>query len=224
MTTLYKKSVDCAVCLTTQEITLVGSTNAFGSMDLDMRPPPMERNTLKYQIHWCEECGFCGPKLAWYEGLDVGLATGRDYLAVLLDNAYPDLARMFRAHGFLSSMAKNHVAAISAYMKAAWVCDNFPLRGKAAIACRKQALSLLSVLHESRNTYTSDLVTDQVLKIDLLRRTEQFDAAAEQISALGNGVLAEVLRQILNFQARLCSSKDVACYQVSDAMIEIDKT
>ncbi|WP_394808128.1 hypothetical protein [Nitrosomonas sp.] len=222
MTTIHTKSVDCAVCFSATEITLLGSTNAFGSMDLDMRPPPMERDTLQYQIHRCPTCGFCGPRLAWFEGLDVSLVKDSNYLAILSDKAYPALANQFRAHAFLSSMANNQVAAIGAYLKAAWVCDDLGTLEAVAIACRQQVLNSMNVLRGSGGFYTDDLITDHVLRADLLRRSKQFDVAVQHISALTKKKLPEVLLQILNFQARLCASKDDACYQVSDAMSEVD--
>lgn len=113
MTTFYGKSVDCAVCFSSTEITLLGSTNAFGSMDLDMRPPPMARDTLQFQIHQCPACGFCGPSLAWFEGLNISLVKDSNYMAILSDKTYPQLANQFRAHAFLSSMANNQVSVIA---------------------------------------------------------------------------------------------------------------
>jgi len=63
MTTLFMTSVDCAVCQSKQEITQIGSTNAFGSMDLDMRPPPMQRDTLSSKFINAVPVAFVG--LSW---------------------------------------------------------------------------------------------------------------------------------------------------------------
>lgn len=160
MTTLYRTTVDCSGCLSTHEITLVASTNAFGSMDLDMRPPPMERDTLQYQIHRCPACGFAGYKLAWFEGLDVGLLKNGDYSAVLANKIYPDVANSFRVHGFLKSKANHEVAVISAYLKAARVCDDLAMTEGAAIACRQEVLNSLSAFNGSGECNTSDHMTD----------------------------------------------------------------
>lgn len=222
MTTLRTSSVDCAGCLSTQEITLVVSTNAFGSMDLDMRPPPMQRDTLQYQIHRCPSCGFAGHKLAWFEGLDVRLITDHHYLALLADGTYPDVANSFRAYGFLKSKANQEAASVGAYLKAAWVCDDLAMTAEPSVACRQQALSSLSLLNDSGDSYTSDLITDKVLRIDLLRRTKQFNAAFDQVNAIKKGKLPEVLLQILSFQARLCTVNDADCHQVSEALLDID--
>lgn len=222
MTTIHATSVDCAVCLSSTEISLLGSTNAFGSMDLDMRPPSMARDTLHHQIHRCPACGFCGPRLAWFEGLNISLVKDSNYLAILYDKTYPELANQFRAHAFLSALANNQASVIGAYLKAAWVCDDLAATEAVAIACRQHVLTSLSVLHGSGGCYTSDLLTDQVLRTDLLRRAKQFDAAVQHISTLTKGQLPKMLLQILNFQARLCIAKDGDCYQVSDATGEMD--
>jgi len=76
-------------------------------------------------------------------------------------------------------------------------------------------------LHDSNQVYTNDLLTDQVLKVDLLRRTRQFNSAKEQALKLSESNPPEVLRQILDFQVQLASAKDSGCYQVSDAMGEV---
>jgi hypothetical protein len=41
MTTIHQEEVSCAVCGSAQRVMELGSTNAFGSMDLDTRPPEM---------------------------------------------------------------------------------------------------------------------------------------------------------------------------------------
>ena len=43
MTTIFQQTVTCGHCGTENEVIELGSTNSFGSMDLDMRPPPMRK-------------------------------------------------------------------------------------------------------------------------------------------------------------------------------------
>lgn len=50
MTTIYSEAVKCPYCNTKVEITHLGSTNAFGAMDLDTRPPEMQRSTILIEI------------------------------------------------------------------------------------------------------------------------------------------------------------------------------
>ena len=47
----------CWVCGEMSEQAGLASTNRFGSPDLDLRPPEMERSTMEW---WLEECPHCG--------------------------------------------------------------------------------------------------------------------------------------------------------------------
>ena len=57
MTTMYQDTVKCYVCGKESKQTVLGSTNSFGSQDLDLRPPEMMRGTMEY---WAHECPYCG--------------------------------------------------------------------------------------------------------------------------------------------------------------------
>ena len=218
MTMLYKKSVDCTGCLSEQVIALIASSNAFGSMDLDMRPPPMQRHTIDQQIHRCSRCGFCAPKLAWYEGLDIHLLTEKPYLDIVYDASYPDLANTFRAHAYLSSAAKNHRAVLRAFLNAAWVCDDIGMTDEVAIRCRLEALKAMDTLHEGGALYTDSMANDQVLKIDLLRRSKRFYEAAALVLELDQCRVHIILCQIMELQNRLIVEQDDACYQVANVL------
>ena len=45
MTTIFGEEVTCAVCGSKQTVQEIGSTNTFGAMDLDTRPPEMQRSS-----------------------------------------------------------------------------------------------------------------------------------------------------------------------------------
>ncbi len=58
MTTLEDTEVTCAICAKKSKHTTVGSTNAFGAPDLDLRPPEMERSTMEFWLQECPSCGY----------------------------------------------------------------------------------------------------------------------------------------------------------------------
>jgi len=218
VTSFYKRTVYCSGCLTEQVITLIASSNAFGSMDLDGRPPPMHRFTLDQQIHRCSQCVFCAPKLAWYEGLDIQLLTEKPYLDIVYDASYPDLANTFRAHAYLSAAAKNHRAVLRAFLNAAWVCDDIGMTDEVAVRCRLEALKAMDTLHEGVALYTDSMANDQVLKIDLLRRSRRFYEAAALVLELDQCRVPIILCQIMELQNRLIIEQDDACYQVAHVL------
>jgi hypothetical protein len=51
MTTIYEEEVTCAVCGAKQTVQEMGSTSSFGPMDLDTRPPPLQRGTMEMWVH-----------------------------------------------------------------------------------------------------------------------------------------------------------------------------
>ena len=218
MTTIFQQSVTCGHCGTENEVIELGSTNSFGSMDLDMRPPPMERDTLAQQIHRCQGCGYCAPDLEEWSRHDV-LLESDDYRALLADEDYPDLARKFIAYAFLAESSGDLGAAAWAYRSAAWVCDDqADAYVESSRKCRYEVLRLLKALHLNGQSFTNDHVTDAILELDLLRRSGQHDEARSRAHTLSSTALPDVLHSISAFQQRLAAAGDSACYRVSDAM------
>ena len=58
MTTMFRQKYKCAVCGTEKEFYGIASTNSFGSPDLDLRPPEMQRSTMGQWIQQCPKCGY----------------------------------------------------------------------------------------------------------------------------------------------------------------------
>ena len=68
MTTWYHQDVKCHHCGRKSQHNVLGSTNAFGSPDLDLRPPEMQRLTMEGWLQLCPHCGYCAPDLSEEEG------------------------------------------------------------------------------------------------------------------------------------------------------------
>jgi hypothetical protein len=76
MTTLDSELVFCSVCGMFSEQQVLTSTNRFGSPDLDLRPPEMERSTLCFWLQECPNCGFVSEDLEQAEkGVEEVMAT-----------------------------------------------------------------------------------------------------------------------------------------------------
>lgn len=219
MTTLFSQSVTCASCGENQEVTLLGSTNAFGSMDLDMRPPPMDRDTLAMRIHRCGKCGYCAPALGSAEGVDLSQVGRPSYASLLGDTGFPALANQFRAYAYLATSAGNPVGACWAAIRAAWVCDDGgPEYGHVAIECRKEALQAIERIHADDKTFCPDLMTDGILRLDLLRRSGDFQAVLDAAAQLRAGNLPDILERIAAFQAKQAGQQVAACFTVQEAL------
>lgn len=58
MSILEQTKKRCPCCLHKWIVPEVVSTNKFGSMDLDTRPPRMARDTIGSWVHECPNCGY----------------------------------------------------------------------------------------------------------------------------------------------------------------------
>ena len=219
MTTQYLESAACAICGAANDVIVVSSTHSFGAMDLDTRPAPMMRDTLGAQIQKCRGCGFCSSDITSSAGIDVSLVQTDAYRQLLHDPRFPDLARQFRAHGYLVEAAGSLQTAARAQLSAAWVCDDKAGDDPtAAETCREDTLRLFALLHDRSTSFGADLATDRILSLDLLRRTRQFAAVATLAADLRTGRLPEILDQVALFQQHLALARDTSCRTVKDAM------
>ena len=211
MSTMRDIPCICAVCGATHEYRILTSTNAFGSPDLDLRPPQMKRGTMPL---WVQECPDCG-----YTAEDVSDPTQipREYLQ---SEAYktcggirfdkPLAGRFYRQHLILLWDQK-FTEAFFAMLHAAWVCDDAD-DTENAVRCRDIAAELLEMYvlpAEQEKEYL-------LLYADVLRRAGHFDKLLDKFSdtLLDN----ELHRKILAFEYVCADKKDAGCYTVEDAI------
>jgi hypothetical protein len=222
MTTIVSERVTCAHCGAVNEVCLIASTSAFGPMDLDMRSPPPARHTLGQQIRQCQACLFCSPDLANAQGVDRGPVGSAPYRLLLEDAAFPPLARRFRAYGHLAEAGGNMQRSAWSSLRAAWVCDDAGLdHAAAAISCRTRTLQALDRLHAQGQAFCADRQTDEILRLDLLRRAGRFDEVLDAVAGLQAGTLPPTLACIARYQARLAGSADRARHTVDDALPDV---
>jgi hypothetical protein len=216
MTSYKNATTICAHCSIENSTTVRASTNSFGSMDLDMRPAPMERHTLDTAIQLCRSCGFCAPDLEQMIGTGEVLDS-TTYRSILTAEAVPELARRFRAFAHLAEGSGRLAEAGFACLHAAWVCDDSRGVQEAARESRRAVLRLMQIIHAKGQTMTDDLDLDSVLALDLLRRSGQFDEVSDRVGTLSQRKLPEILGQICVCEARLAGARDAACHKVVEA-------
>ena len=61
---LRSNSIRCGNCGATSEHTVLMRTNAFGSPDIDLRPPAMQRWIMDTCLQFCPACEYCAPDLS----------------------------------------------------------------------------------------------------------------------------------------------------------------
>ena len=184
MTTLFKEEETCFVCGKSSEHTVLGSTNAFGSPDLDLRPPPMKRSTIRHWVQRCPFCGYCAASIS--EGPEAAkrIVTSSGY-GEQLAAAFPALANQFLCWSLIQAADGEEAGAAMAALHAAWICDDERATAKADI-CRRKAIAQFTNARAKGQQFAEDGAAETLLLVDLYRRTGQF----EQVEAICEEELA----------------------------------
>ena len=218
MTTIFSAEVTCAICGSEQAVTLIGSTNAAGPMDLDTRPPEMKRSTLHAWVHECEECGYVAADLGDAAEARQTAPLWHAYLSELNRADRPRVANRFVCRSLFDEAAGDHGAAGWRRLHAAWACDDAEQadeareQRRAALVCFERARAAgQRILH-------SVIGGDEVVLADLARRAGEF-AQAEAYVATGlaqAGVPAQI-NGLLQFQRKLAVARDTGRHTVDEA-------
>ena len=220
MTTMQVCTATCGVCGFEQQVRVLTSTNAFGSPDLDLRPPPMKRETIALRIQRCDGCGYCAASLDEGSPQMKSMIESSEYQLQLENPDFPGLANSFLCGAMLHEAAGEINLAAIHLVFAAWACDD---RGSttAAAHCRNAAEAMIVRTNESGQPFCEegDGATD-CLRVDLLRRAGRGADAMKIIHAALPKVTNDILRKVLTFQTALIKRRDMGCYTVSDVVQE----
>ncbi len=176
MTTIFTRTIHCAVCGAPNDVTLIGSTNTMGPPDLDTRPAEMQRSTMPLWLQECGGCGFIARDLQRpHAGTDERLRS--EAYKAQRHAEYPELANRFLCAAMLLEGTWATAGAFWNVMAAAWACDDAG-RDDLAQRCRLKAIELHAASTEP--IAKQDGVSDLVLA-DLLRRTSQFEKVADVV-------------------------------------------
>lgn len=191
------------------------STNAFGSPDLDLRPPEMERSTMNMWVQRCPHCGYCAPSIEEkIDGADDRI-NSKEYKGLLNSSHYPELARDFLCCSMLLENAAEYAKAGQVALRAAWSCDDHQVL-EAAIKCRLKAFDLLSMARDQGESIIEE--GEEALFADILRRSGRFE---EALNYCRKGIVypaRKILDPVLKFQIQLIIEQDTKCYTIADAV------
>lgn len=230
MTTLYPQVVSCIICGAENDFFNLGSTNSFGSPDLDFRPAGMARYILIYEVQTCINCGFSAPVISedFKEFLSKKqdekreqlqkikeIIVSEEYKEILKNEFFPDFSNSFLAASFIQEKLGNFDSAFHLAMKAAWIADDNN-NINAAEYSRIEALKLLDKTTEGFIAGPTKLL----LKIELLRRVSKFEEADELVTqALIELQSDEKAMQIISFQHELIIKRDAAAHKIDEGMM-----
>ena len=213
MTTMREENVKCAVCGKTSRHEFLMSTNAFGSRDLDFRPPEMQRSTMRLWVQQCPYCGYVAGDLSDKCHVDREWLASEQYVRCNGHTFLSPLARCFYQHYMICFKSHRKEEAFYAMLHAAWSCDD---AGDNVMAkgCRKTAAALAESLLAGGKVENKESLL--VIRADLLRRSGQFDRLLSEYAdcklsdEMGNRVIA--------FQLDKAREKKDRCYRMSDVV------
>jgi len=219
MTSFAERDVICGHCGQAQMVQVLLSTNRSGYPDLDLRPPPMMRDTLHVQVQCCGACGYCAADIAIQPDAQAAVViAGAEYLNTLQREDLPLTARQMLCRGLLEAAADQPLRAAWSVLKAAWVCDDANV---AAAPWRELAVAHFLRAMAADQMPCEDVGLSQALLADLWRRSGHFDKAiamAESGLALKSSAgLGRNIEDILRYQILLANQCDTTCHDVYEA-------
>ncbi|CAF5089844.1 unnamed protein product [Rotaria magnacalcarata] len=192
------------------------SYTTFGQPDLDLRPPPMKRETIVAWIEYCSHCGYCSDNVGDLNGTArKNIIESSDYQAQLSSNEYPELANRFLCYSILLENENSLVNAAWQALRAAWTCDDANNQ-QGAVRSRLRAVKLIEDSRSANLKFSNQHGLDQCIQADALRRAGEFQRAKELLQHQQGGE-EEIIKILFKFQLHLIESNDTRCYTITDA-------
>ena len=217
MTTIFKEEITCGVCGEKSEHIVIGSTNTFGSPDLDTRPPGHLRYTIYTWVQRCPHCGYCSSNIKEVSEVAKAIIKSREYQVQLTNDKYPKLANSFLCKAMLEKAKGDLPRAIWTTIHAAWACDDSK-NNESAKKCRIKAVELIKNAESNGQTITDEPEADIAITVDLLRRSGQFNEALQIIEQNHGEIKGEIIGKVLEFQKELILRSDDQCHTANEAL------
>ena len=170
-------------------------------------------------VHWikkCPSCGNCASDLSKPIKGAAKVVKSATYKQQLRTPKFHKLANLFLCSSLILENAGEYADAGWASIHAAWVCDDAE-KDSSAKKCRERAIILLQKAQETGQKFTEKKAEEDLLIVDLLRRSRQFEQANKNCESGLKKKPNKLIRSILLFQGKLISQSDVACYSVAKA-------
>jgi hypothetical protein len=177
----------------------------------------MERSTIHAWVQRCPGCGACASDLSKVNAFARNVVKRAEYLVQLKDTEFPELANSFICKSIIDEHKGKFSSATWALIHATWACDDHQSTPQ-AIICRKRAATMLRKAEAKRQATAKQHGVSTAILVDLLRRADALDEAAETIEKTKKSFSEKVLVQVLHFQKELIETGDLGCYTVREAL------
>jgi hypothetical protein len=179
-------------------------------MDLDTRPPEMERSTMSYWIQECPHCGYISYSLENVLECEAQFLESSDYRDIPHPKPVSSLAWQFIKKGKISERCALYEEALFDYLHAAWASDDI---GDTYWQTELRLLALKMIESIVQEERTENMM---VLRADLLRKTRQFDTLIKEYS--GKSFSEDIIDKIIAFQIAKAHEKSIQTFTVEDAL------
>lgn len=217
MTTLNQEELTCVMCGSKSEHTSIASTNSFGSPDLDLRPPEMQRSTMSYWVQECPECGYAYSSITEKADNSSITISSDAYKALLSGELSGSLLGRFAKASLIAEGAADISAAANYALNAAWAADDAHNK-ECAISYRNRAADLFQSILKNIDDESEESIITRTRLVDILRRAERWEESIEIANTLLNSNLDPTIRSVLEFEHSVASKRDPNCYTVEVAM------
>ena len=212
MSTINEISTRCTVCGRKSKQTVLTSYSLFGEPDLDFRPAPMLRSTMKYWLMECPNCGYVAKNL---RGRPCAAKETLRQVYSGLDASLPLPAHAFHKRGLYCEHIRDTTCALRAYLCAAWVCDDAE-DDIHAMTMRLKCLELAQKkLHCCRRSKWRKYMQ---LIADLLRRTKNIAVLRDMDT--NDRRLDYMTRELLVYQKALAEKHDFSAHNRAEIDLE----
>ncbi len=215
MTTINNEERRCALCGETSFQGVVVDAERSGSADLDLRPPPDQRDTIAHWVQECPHCGYCAPAIDDHVTGADETAKSPAYRALRSEgDASPLVVRLLCASTMLLH-ADRLVEATETALWAAWAADDAGDADDARRA-RRRTLDLLDELQGRGEHYIADENAENLVMVDIARRSGEFDRADRLLDRLA-AVDDPRFSALVAFQRERVAAHDTDRYTIADA-------
>lgn len=210
MPTYHTREAICGCCGDKIKIAILSNPNCLGHSDLDSRPAPMKRWTMKFWVQSCPHCGYANLNVEkTFDGIK-DIVNSENYKNYNNISAKSPLARAFIRCAMSCSACGDLEGGMCAYLHAAWACDDYK-DNDAALKLREICELRL---YELMKTYIKPEY--YLIDADLLRRSGQFDKVIERYSSVHVYDDNNMMKKALAFEVEKAKEKDMGGYQFTD--------
>jgi len=217
MTTLGSSETTCAICAETSEHTTIGSTNSFGSPDLDLRPPEMKRSTMAYWLQECPDCGYTAGSIDEAHSEAKAVMASEAFQTLQTGPLGGSLMGRFLKASLFAEAANDLGSAADHALCAAWAADDAVDIEGARQHRNRSADWFLRTLNDADGSSEETIVIKTRL-VNILRRAARWEEANEIASELLKQDLDPTIKSVLTFEQTAIDNQDDQAHTVAQAV------